>query len=288
MSKSGYLDLSFFSQLARSNFLKVKSSFLRKERDQNDKTKLISFVTIIGIIVVWWLIAEFKVVPPLFLPHPVSVIEKFILVSTQEISGGNLLQHTVASLTRVLSAFAFACLLGIPIGLAMGANKIARGVLDPPIEFYRPIPPLAYLPLIIIWFGIGEFAKIILIFLAIFAPITMNARAGVASVSPDRINAGYSLGGTRLQVFWHIIFPGALPEIFTGMRIGIGFGWTTLVAAEMVAAASGLGHMVLDAANFLVTDVVVMGIIVIGLIAYVLDLLMRYLELIFVPWKGKT
>ena len=250
-------------------------------------TKLISTITVVVLIVVWWLIAEWKIVAPLFLPHPLSVMDKFFFVVSNDVSGGTLSEHTIASLSRVIGAFLCACVLGISIGLAMGVSKLARGVLDPPIEFYRPIPPLAYLPLIIIWFGIGELSKVILIFLAVFAPIVMNARAGVASVSIDRIHAGYSLGGNSFQVFWHIIFRGALPEIFTGMRIGIGFGWTTLVAAEMVAASTGLGHMVLNAANFLVTDVVVMGIIVIGLIAYLLDLVMRYMESIFVPWRGK-
>jgi taurine transport system permease protein len=161
-------------------------------------------------------------------------------------------------------------------------------VLDPPIEFYRPLPPLAYLPLIVIWFGIDETAKVVLIFLACFAPLAMSARAGVKSVMIEQINAAYSMGASRWQVIWHVIVPGAMPEIFTGMRIAIGFGWTTLVAAEMVAATEGLGQMVLNASNFLRTDVVIMGIVVIGVVAYLFDLLMRYIERLVVPWKGKA
>jgi taurine transport system permease protein len=136
---------------------------------------------------------------------------------------------------------------------------VFRGVFDPPIEFYRPIPPLAYLPLIVIWFGIGELAKIILIYLAVFAPLALNARAGVRSVALEQIHAAYSLGASRLQVICHVILPAALPEILTGMRIGIGFGWTTLVAAEIVAARAGLGQMVWNASEFLRSDVVIMG-----------------------------
>lgn len=247
----------------------------------------ISALAVAALLLAWWTTAELKLVPPLFLPHPFSVLDKFFVVAFESVSGSDLLGHTMASVTRILGAFVLACLTGIPIGLAMGVNRLARGVLDPPIEFYRPIPPLAYLPLIIIWFGIGEVSKVVLIYLAVFAPIAMNARAGVRSVSVDRIHAAYSLGASRAQVFWQVILRGALPEILTGMRIGIGFGWTTLVAAEMVAATVGLGHMVLDASNFLVTDVVVMGIVVIGMIAYTLDLLMRRLEAALVPWKGK-
>ena len=163
-----------------------------------------------------------------------------------------------------------------------------RGIFDPPIEFYRPLPPLAYLPLIVIWFGIDETAKIILIYLACFAPLAMAARAGVKSVTIEQINAAYSMGASKAQVVWHVIVPAALPEILTGMRIAIGFGWTTLVAAEMVAATEGLGQMVLNASNFLRTDIVIMGIIVIGVVAYLFDLLMRKVESILVPWKGRA
>jgi taurine transport system permease protein len=162
-----------------------------------------------------------------------------------------------------------------------------RGIFDPPIEFYRPLPPLAYLPLVVIWFGIDEASKVILIYLACFAPLALSARAGVRSVSIEQIHAAYSMGATRRQVVWHVVMPAATPEILTGMRIAIGFGWTTLVAAEMVAANAGLGQMVLNASNFLRTDIVVMGIIVIGVVAYGFDLLMRFIERAVVPWKGR-
>ena len=185
-------------------------------------------------------------------------------------------------------AFALACVTAIPVGIAMGVSRIARGIFDPPVEFYRPLPPLAYLPLIVIWFGIEETAKIVLIYLACFAPLAMAARAGVKSVMIEQINAAYSLGASKWQVIRHVIIPAALPEIFTGMRISIGFGWTTLVAAEMVAANAGLGQMVLNASNFLRTDVVIMGIFVIGVVAYAFDLLMRFIERAVVPWKGRA
>ena len=187
----------------------------------------------------------------------------------------------------MFAAFALACVTAIPVGIAMGVSRIARGIFDPPIEFYRPLPPLAYLPLIVIWFGIEETAKIVLIYLACFAPLAMAARAGVKSVMIEQINAAYSLGASKWQVIRHVVIPAAMPEIFTGMRIAIGFGWTTLVAAEMVAATAGLGQMVLNASNFLRTDVVIMGIVVIGVVAYVFDLLMRYIERAVVPWKGR-
>jgi taurine transport system permease protein len=197
-------------------------------------------------------------------------------------------EHFWWSLVRVFAAFVFACVTAIPVGIAMGVSRIARGIFDPPVEFYRPLPPLAYLPLIVIWFGIEETAKIVLIYLACFAPLAMAARAGVKSVMLEQINAAYSMGASKWQVIWHVVIPASMPEIFTGMRIAIGFGWTTLVAAEMVAATAGLGQMVLNASNFLRTDVVIMGIVVIGAVAYAFDLLMRYIERLVVPWKGRA
>ena len=250
---------------------------------------LISIVTVIGLLVLWWVATHLGWIRDIFLPTPEKILKAFADAWRGDIQGGKPLpEHFWASLGRVFAAFLLAVVTAIPAGIAMGVSRIARGVLDPPVEFYRPLPPLAYLPLIVIWFGIDETAKIVLIFLACFAPLAMSARAGVRSVMIEQINAAYSMGASRWQVIFHVIVPGAMPEIFTGMRIAIGFGWTTLVAAEMVAATEGLGQMVLNASNFLRTDVVIMGIIVIGGVAYLFDLLMRYVEKVLIPWKGKA
>jgi taurine transport system permease protein len=248
---------------------------------------LISLVTVLALLALWWLVTSFGYIKPLFLPAPAAVVAQFVAVAQDGFGGSTLLEHALWSLYRVFAAFLLACVTAIPVGIAMGVSRLFRGVFDPPIEFYRPIPPLAYLPLIIIWFGIGDLGKVILIYLAVFAPLALNARAGVRSVALEQIHAAYSLGASRLQVIRHVILPAALPEILTGMRIGIGFGWTTLVAAEMVAATAGLGFMVLNAAEFLRSDVVIMGIVVIGALAYLFDLLMRRIERALVPWKGR-
>lgn len=248
----------------------------------------ISLITTIALIALWFLATSTGWVKPLFLPSPFAVYDKFISAMTDGVANSTLAQHAMASLTRVFSAFFLACVTAVPIGILMGVNRYARGIFDPPIEFYRPLPPLAYLPLIIIWFGIGEFPKILLIYLAIFAPMAIAARAGVRSVSIEQIHAAYAMGGTRMQIVWHVILKAAMPEIFTGLRIGIGVGWTTLVAAEMVAADRGLGFMVLNAAQFLASDIVIMGIIVIGVFAFAFDLLVRYVEKFAIPWKGRV
>ncbi len=247
----------------------------------------ISIVSVIALLVLWWVATHMGWIRDLFLPTPERILTSFVDAWNGDIQGGRpLSEHFWWSLYRVFAAFVLACVTAVPIGIAMGVSRIARGIFDPPIEFYRPLPPLAYLPLIVIWFGIEETAKVVLIYLACFAPLAMAARAGVRGVTIEQINAAYSMGASKWQVIRYVIIPAALPEILTGMRIAIGFGWTTLVAAEMVAATAGLGQMVLNASNFLRTDVVIVGIIVIGVVAYVFDLLMRRVERALVPWKG--
>jgi taurine transport system permease protein len=247
----------------------------------------ISVITVTSLFVLWFAITNLGLIKPLFLPSPQAVFQQFHEYLTGTANDKPLWQHLLASVLRVSVAFWLAFLTAVPVGIAMGMSRVVRGIFDPPIEFYRPLPPLAYLPLIIIWFGIDETPKVLLIYLACFAPLALAARSGMKSAAQEQINAAYSMGANYRQVIVHVILPSAMPEILVGMRIAIGFGWTTLVAAEMVAANVGLGQMVLNASNFLRTDIVVMGIVVIGIIAYLFDLLMRWVERKLVPWKGR-
>jgi len=221
------------------------------------------------------------------LPAPEAVLNKFYIVSTQGFMDATLWQHLGASLERMTLALLAAVLLGIPLGVLMGVSPVARGLLDPLIEVYRPVPPLAYLPLIVIWCGIGELSKVLLIFLAILAPIVIATHHGVAQVSRNRLRAAQTLGASRRQLLWFVVLPEALPEILTGVRIGLGTGWSTLVAAELIAATRGLGFMVQSAAQFLVTDVVILGIVVIAAVAFALELGLRLLARRLAPWHGQ-
>ncbi|MBL8345135.1 MAG: ABC transporter permease subunit [Rubrivivax sp.] len=247
----------------------------------------ISVVTIFALLALWALVSNMGWIKPLFLPTPQTVFKVFVEYLTGAANDKPLWEHLLASILRVAAGFWLAVLTAIPVGIAMGMSRVARGIFDAPIEFYRPLPPLSYLPLIIIWFGIEELPKVLLIYLACFAPLALAARSGMKTASQEQINAAYSMGATYTQVIRHVILPAALPEILVGMRIAIGFGWTTLVAAEMVAANVGLGQMVLNAANFLRTDIVMMGIVVIGVVAFLFDLFMRQVEKWLVPWKGR-
>ncbi|XVJ70414.1 MAG: taurine ABC transporter permease TauC [Rhizobacter sp.] len=248
----------------------------------------VSLFCIVWLGLVWQAVTALAWIEPLFLPPPAAVWEKFRLLIGPGFMDATLWQHAAASLVRVAWALLLALLLAIPLGLWMGLSQVARAAFDPLIEFYRPVPPLAYLPLIVIWFGIGELSKVLLIALAIFAPVVIATVTGVRSVDEQRLRAALSFGATRWQLVRHVVLPSALPDILTGIRVGLGVGWSTLVAAELVAATRGLGFMVQSAAQFLNTDIVVLGILVIAGIAFSIELGLRALQRRWVPWQGKT
>lgn len=232
----------------------------------------------------WWIASHFEWLPPVLLPTPEAVLKKIGRLYTEGFDDATLGQHLFASLSRIALAFALALVTAIPAGIAIATSQVARGVLDPIIEFYRPVPPLAYLPLMVIWFGIGELSKVLLIYLTIFAPLTIATASGASHVSRSRLLAAATLGATRFKLLVHVVLPSALPEILTGVRIALGAGWSTLVAAELIAATRGLGFMVYSASRFLVTDVVIAGILLIGAIALTLELGLRWLQRRWVPW----
>ncbi len=224
---------------------------------------------------------------PIWLPPPEAVVARFREIAANGFQNIPLWVHLSASVLRVLAGFALGALVGIPLGYAMGLSGWARGWFDPIVEFMRPVPPLALIPLVIIWFGIWETGKIVLLFLAALWIMVIAARAGVSGVRISKIHAAYSLGASKWQILAHVIIPNSLPELFTGARVAMGVCWGTVVAAELVAAQKGAGMMIITASKFQMTDVVVMGILLIGLIGFAIDLLMRLAERALVPWKGR-
>jgi len=224
---------------------------------------------------------------PVWLPAPEAVFYRLIDVYNNGYQNFTLVEHLGASLLRVVIGFLLGAIVGIPLGYAMGLSNWFRGWFDPIVEFMRPVPPLALIPLVIIWAGIGEAGKIILLFLASLWIMTIAARAGVSGVQLSKVHAGYSLGASKWRILTRIIVPNSLPEIFTGARVAMGVCWGTVVAAELVAAEKGAGMMIMVASRFQLTDIVIMGIILIGAIGYSIDILMRKMETVLVPWKGK-
>ncbi|MEL6607713.1 MAG: ABC transporter permease subunit [Pseudomonadota bacterium] len=224
----------------------------------------------------------------LYLPAPEVVWQRFFRLLDEGYQNFTLLEHTGISLQRVLLGFLFGSLLGIPIGYAMGLTNWSRGWFDPIVEFMRPVPPLALIPLMIIWFGIGEMSKVILLFLAALWIMIISARAGVSGVAITKVHAAYSLGASKWQILRKVIIPNSLPEIFTGARVAMGVCWGTVVAAELVAAERGIGMMIMVASKFQLTDIIIVGIIVIGVIGFLIDVGIRKLETWLVPWKGRV
>ncbi|WP_350335466.1 ABC transporter permease [Coralliovum pocilloporae] len=224
----------------------------------------------------------------IWLPAPENVVTRFFEIASTGYQNFTLWEHLGWSLIRVIVGFVAGAVVGIPLGYAMGLSGWFRGWFDPIVEFMRPVPPLALIPLVIIWFGIWETGKIVLLFLAALWIMTIAARAGVSGVNISKIHAAYSLGASKWQIMRHVIVPNSLPEIFTGARVAMGVCWGTVVAAELVAAQKGAGMMIIAASKFQLTDIVIMGIVLIGVIGYGIDILMRMAENWLVPWKGQS
>lgn len=227
------------------------------------------------------------IVSPLFLPSPALVLETFFQLLENGFQGRSLGQHVAISLYRFATAFFFCIALGVPLGLAMGMNKRVRAIIEPPIQAIRPVPKIALLPLFLIWFGIGNLSKIIVIAAPVFPIIAIASMQAVRTVSEKKIQAAQSLGASRWTIFARIVLPASLPGIFTGIRVSISIAVTMLVAAELTATSEGIAWMALTAAEFLATNVVLVAVVIMALIGFALDRAFWLLETRIVHWSGK-
>lgn len=267
---------------------RVSSSLLSTSGRRRGRQVAISTVVLAGAVGIWWILSAARVFPPYALPTPAQVWHGWVSLLHHGFGGQTLVSDLWTSLYRIAVGFALAAVIGIPLGIAMGRVRWIFEVVDPFLEFFRPVPPLAYIPVLVVWFGIGESPKIILIAVGTMPIIIINALSGVRSIPPVRLRVAESLGASRWQMFYRVILPSALPEIFTGLRVANGVAWTCLVAAELVAANSGLGWLVETAGQALRVPIVIVGIILIGACGYATELVVRLLERILVPWKGKA
>jgi ABC-type nitrate/sulfonate/bicarbonate transport system permease component len=211
-------------------------------------------------------------------PTTIAVTAAGMIVS------GELLFHLMASLKREALAFLFAA-SAIPLGLAMGWWRLVYNQVNPIMEIMRPIPPLAWIPLSILWFGIGDEQNEFIIFLGMFFPILVNTIVGVKNIDPNLVRAARSLGAPEHKVLARIVLKGALPQIITGVRIGLGVGWMALVAAELVGANSGLGFLINDARSMLRTDTITVGMLAIGVVGFLIDTAIQVLSRRLLPWS---
>lgn len=251
------------------------------------KYRYITYITVLLILLLWFISTTFGWIDTRIFPSPKDTYQALVSILVDGYKGNTVLTHLAASMYRLFIAFALAVITGTIIGLTSGYSRKLSAVFEPIIEFYRPLPPLAYYTLLVLWMGIENESKIALLYLACLPPIYISCYQGVKRVSPLYVQSASVLGADSKKIFMHVILPSCLPDIFTGMRTAIGVGYSTVVAAEMVAATSGIGWMVLDASNYLRNDIVFAGILIMSLTGICMDQILRILEKKIVPWKGK-
>jgi taurine transport system permease protein len=261
---------------------------------------LVRVIALLAFVAVWWLISGLHLVDEKFLPTPNAVWQAAVRASTwhqiapgvpREVLGEQnyfLWEHLVASLQRIFAGVGAAVVLGPIVGFVMGTSKTVNTIIEPYLNFLRALPPLGYIGLLIVWFGIGDTSKIWLLFLAAFPAIAISTVNGVQGVSNDQINAARALGAGRLQTVTRVILPATTPEVINGIRIAVGFAWTTVVAAELNNGIPGIGGLAYLAGQQLDTALTIACIIVIGITALLLDAVIKWIGVVLVPWKGKA
>lgn len=254
----------------------------------------------VGFMILWWAVTAAGLIKPLFLPSPGAVWDAFVQANTchpvaegvnRNVCGEQnyfMWEHLIASLQRIGAGVGTAVIFGVALGFLMGTVKTINTVVEPYLNFLRSLPPLGYIGLLIVWFGIGDVSKIWLLFLAAFPPIAMATISGMSGIRKDRIHAAQSLGASRWQVLTSVVLPSSLPEIIGGIRIAVGFAWTTVVAAELNNGIPGIGGLAYISGTQLQTPLTIACIIVIGLAAVALDACINHLGRLLVPWHGKA
>lgn len=244
-------------------------------------TRLTRIAAIVVFILLWEAVARSGWFSSILLPPPSLVA----MTGWNLLTGGELLKHVWTSLGRVLLGFGIAAVIAIPLGVIAGSTPLLFNVVDPIIELFRPIPVLALLPLAILWFGIGEASKIFIITYAAFFPIFINTVAGVRYSDPVLIQVASTLGATRLQIFTRVVLMCALPSLAVGIRLGLGFAFLALVAAELIASTAGLGYLIMDSRLTFQTDRGMVGIVSLGVLGFVINGILVRLERWALAWK---
>lgn len=244
---------------------------------------LIAAISFAAILAVWFCATEFTSVSKVFLPSPKDVIDALTTMA----KSGVLLKHTFKSTYRVFIGWLISVLAALPLGMLTATSRTTKAVLQPVMEFMRYLPVVALVPLTLLYFGIGESQKYAIIFLGTFFQLILMVSDSVSSVEQNLLNAAATLGATRMQLYFRVLLPAALPSLLDDMRLTIGWAWTYLVVAEMVAADAGLGYMILKNQRFLATDIIFAGLIMIGLVGLVTDWFFRLAARLIVPWSRR-
>lgn len=244
----------------------------------------LGLLTFMVLLIAWEAMARFSGWSVYIFPDPITVVESLAELTLN----GTLVKHTVASLFRVTAGFYLAIAFGIPLGILLGRLQVARSLINPVIHFLRPISPLAWIPLAMLWFGIGDQPAIFLIFLSSFFPLVVSTAIAVHNINPTFFQVAANFNFSRVEMITKLIVPAIIPEVVTALRITVTIAWLVVVAAEMIAVQSGLGYLILDARNALRMDYVMVGMLIIGLIGLLLDYLMKRLGAIESTQWGST
>lgn len=237
------------------------------------------------VLLTWFVVTDLtRQVSPVVLPSPGDVLSQAVWLLGHRFQGATLLGHTVASVSIVVAAWLIAVAIGIPFGILMGWFRPLERVAGPLFELLRPIPPIAWIPFSIVWFGIEAPARIFVVFLAAFSPCVLNAYEAVRSVDPQQVRAARTLGAGEARILGEIVVPWALPLLFTGAQIALGNAWMTMVVAELLAARAGLGYIMQIARLTLQADIIVVAMIVIGLLGAIFAIALRLLAAAMMPW----
>ena len=245
-------------------------------------------LVLIILLLLWQLLSFFNIIPQHKIPSPFATVLALKTLTFKGLpTGYTLLKHIIESVYRVFWGFLIAASFSIPLGILMGWSKRLRDMLNPLLELLRPIPPLAWIPLAIFWFGIGIKSAAFIIFLGAFFPILLSTVSGVMSVDTVLIEASRTLNARQRDIYRKILIPAAMPSIFTGLRIGMGIAWMTLIAAEFTGVKSGygLGYMIMVARDIQRPDLIVAGMVMIGITGYVLDTCVSFCERRILRWK---
>lgn len=250
------------------------------------RQSIVTLVTLIVVLTIWWLATSgLKLINPLRLPSPQDVWSAFWQISTEGFAGGTLWVQALQSLQLVAKGFAIAVLTGVPLGLLMGWSRHAEVLLNPTFLLLRPIPALAWIPLAIVWFGLGDAGKVFTLWLTAFVPNVINTFTGVRQVDPLLIAAARTQGASTGQIIRHVVFPGAMPHIFTGLRLSLQASWTTLVAAELVGAFFGLGRVLNVAGTDIYPGMIIVGMASVAVCGAVTTWLLGLVERKVISWR---
>ena len=261
-------------------------SWKQKQKKDNLKYVLLSIAGIFSVLAIWQVSVMIGLVDEKMLPAPTKILETLIYKLGNKAPDGNVLYINIfASLQVALAGFLTAIVIGVPLGLLMGWWTYADRFIRPIFELVRPVPPIAWIPLVVVWMGVGLKAKALIIFFTAFVPCVINSYTGIKLTNKTLIDVSRTFGAPNVEIFWKVGVPSALPMVFAGIRVALGNSWSTLVAAEMLAASAGLGYMIQIGRTVARPDIVIVGMVVIGAIGAILSLILSRAEKYFLRWK---